>query len=194
MGILAAVCKQKGADPAEFVAECTAKIRPTLPSKATGEELLAFMEKAVGKIQEQNRPKPSFNQDDSETMPKLSSSHWSADQSPGMGWADEVEEEEKSRGRSYQPKERPRWNANLDQEEDESFIRGAHRDPFLQVLDKLANQMDQPARPAPPAWPVFTDKYQDFPKWRKDISSYLNPNQICIVPFGTLFSRTVFKH
>ena len=34
--------------------------------------------------------------------------------------------------------------------------------------------MDRPARPAPPAWPVFTDKYQDFPKWRKDISSYLN--------------------
>ena len=29
MGILTAVCKQKGADPAEFVAECIAKIRPT---------------------------------------------------------------------------------------------------------------------------------------------------------------------
>ena len=47
IGILAAVCKQKGADPAEFTAECTAKIRPTLPSKATGEELLVFIEKAV---------------------------------------------------------------------------------------------------------------------------------------------------
>ena len=58
--ILAAICKQKGADPAEFVAACTAQIRPTLPSKATGEELLDFIEKAVGKIQEQNRPKPSF--------------------------------------------------------------------------------------------------------------------------------------
>ena len=23
---------------------------------------------------------------------------------------------------------------------------------------------------------------------------YFNPNQICIVPFGTPFSRTVFKH
>ena len=100
MGILAAVCKQKGADPAEFVAECTAKIRPMLPSKATGEKLLAFVEKAVGKIQEQNRPKPSFSQEDSETMPKLSSSHWYADQSPGGSWADEVEEEEKSCGRS----------------------------------------------------------------------------------------------
>ena len=33
--------------------------------------------------------------------------------------------------------------------------------------------MDRPARPAPPAWPVFTDKYQDYPKWRKDVTSYL---------------------
>ena len=82
--ILESVCKQKGTDPAEFMAECTAKIRPTLPSKATGEELLAFVEKAVGKIQEQSRPKPSFGQeDDSETMPNLSSGHWYADQSPG---------------------------------------------------------------------------------------------------------------
>ena len=112
------------------MAECTAKIRPTLPSKATGEELLAFIEKAVGKIQEQNRPKPLFGQeDDSEAKPKSSSSHWYGDQSPGTRWADEVEEEEKSHGRSYQQEERPRWNANLDQEEDESFIRGAHRDP-----------------------------------------------------------------
>ena len=58
IGILAAVCKQTGTDPAEFVATCTAKIRPTLPSKATGEELLVFVEKAVEKILEQNRPKP----------------------------------------------------------------------------------------------------------------------------------------
>ena len=41
------------------------------------------------------------------------------------------------------------------------------------MLDKLANPTDRPARPVPPAWPVFTDKYQDFPKWRKDIMSYL---------------------
>ena len=115
IGILTAVCKQQGADPAEFMAECIAKIRPTLPTKATGEELLVFVEKAVRKIQEQTRPKPSFSQEDSETMPKLSAGHWYADQSPGMGWADEVEEEEKSRGRSYQPEDRPRWNANLDQ-------------------------------------------------------------------------------
>ena len=92
--ILESVCRKKGADPAEFMAECTAKIRPTLPSKATGEELLAFVEKAVGKIQEQSRPKPSFGQeDDSETMPNLSSGHWYADQSPGSRWADKVEEE-----------------------------------------------------------------------------------------------------
>ena len=90
IGILGSVCKQKGADPAEFIAECTAKIRPTLPSKASGEELLAFIEKAVGKIQEQNRPKPFFGQDDSETMPTLSSGHWYADQSQGMRWANEL--------------------------------------------------------------------------------------------------------
>ena len=115
IGILVAVCKQTGTDPTEFVATCTAKIRPTLPSKATGEELLTFVEKAVEKIQEQSRPKPSFNQsaegrskpafsrDDPEAKPKSSSSHWYADQSPGGGWADEVEEEEKSRGWDYQP-------------------------------------------------------------------------------------------
>ena len=116
IGILAAVCKQTGTDPAEFVATCTAKIRPTLPSKATGEELLVFVEKAVEKIQEQNRPKPSFSQSaeaksrssfsqnaSKAAEGKSSSSHWYADQSPGEGWADEVEDEEKSRGWDYQP-------------------------------------------------------------------------------------------
>ena len=49
IGILTAVCKQTGADPAEFVATCTAKIRPTLPAKATGEELLAFFREGCGK-------------------------------------------------------------------------------------------------------------------------------------------------
>ena len=120
-----------------------------------------------------DKPEPTLSRKDEGVKFKPSSSHWYADQSPSSRWADEVEEEEKSRGRSFMD-ERPRYNANLDQEGDESFIRGAHRDPFLQVLDKLANRMDRPARPAPPAWPVFTDKYQDFPKWRKDISSYLN--------------------
>ena len=103
IGILVAVCKQTGTDPAEYLATCTTQIRPKLPSKATGEELLAFMEKAVEKIQEQNRPKPSFSRSASEAMPKLGSSHWYPDQSPDGGWADEVEEEEKSHGRQYQP-------------------------------------------------------------------------------------------
>ena len=124
-------------------------------------------------MQDQGMPKPLFSRDASEAMPKSSSSHWYSDQLPSGGWADEVEEEEKSHGRKYQPQGRPRWDEHLEPEEDESFIRGAYRDPFLQVLDKLANRMDRPARPAPPAWPVFTDKYQDFPKWRKDIMSYL---------------------
>ena len=75
--ILESVCKQKGVGPAEFMAECTAKIRPTLPPKATGEELLVFIDQAVKKIQEQNRPKPSFGQeDDSETMPIAQAELW----------------------------------------------------------------------------------------------------------------------
>ena len=78
---------------------------------------------------DQGKSKPTFSREDPEVKSKSSSSHWYADQFPGMRWADEVEEEEKSHGRTYQPEERPRWNANLDQEEDESFIRGAHRDP-----------------------------------------------------------------
>ena len=128
------------------------------------------------KIQEQNRPKPAFSRNDSKARPKSSSSHWYADQSPGGGWADEAEEEEKAHGRQYQPEGRPRWDTHLETEEDKSFIRGIYQDPFLQVLVKLANRMDRPARPAPPAWPVCMDKYQDFPKWRKDIMPYLNPN------------------
>ena len=98
----------------------------------------------------------TFSRNDPEVKSKSSSSHWYTDQSPGTRWAAEVEEEEKSHGRSYRQEERPRWNANLDQGADESFIRGAHQDPFLEVLDKLANRMGRPARPAPPAWPVFT--------------------------------------
>ena len=45
---LAAMCKQKGADPAELMAAYTAHIRSMLPLKATGAELVAFIEKAVG--------------------------------------------------------------------------------------------------------------------------------------------------
>ena len=56
---------------------------------------------------DQGMSKPSFSIGASEAMPKLGSklgsSHWYADQSPGGGWADEVEEEEKSHSRQYQP-------------------------------------------------------------------------------------------
>ena len=42
IGILKSVCKQKGTDPAEFMAECTAKSRPTLPPKATEFQSLVY--------------------------------------------------------------------------------------------------------------------------------------------------------
>ena len=44
---LAAICKQKGVDPAEFLAAYTTYVRSALPPKATGPELVAFVEKAV---------------------------------------------------------------------------------------------------------------------------------------------------
>ena len=44
---LAALCKQKGVDPAEFLAAYTTYVRSALPPKATGPELVAFVEKAV---------------------------------------------------------------------------------------------------------------------------------------------------
>ena len=52
---------------------------------------------------DQGRSKPTFSRENPEVKSKPSSSHWYTDQSPGMGCADEVEEEEKSCGRSYQP-------------------------------------------------------------------------------------------
>ena len=72
--------------------------------------------------------------------PKPSSGHWYSDQSPSSRWGDQVEEEEeeKARERSFM-QQRPSYQ---EQEGDESFIRGAYRDPFLHVLDKLANRMD----------------------------------------------------
>ena len=39
--------KQKGVDPAEFLAVYTTCVRSALPPKATGLELVAFVEKAV---------------------------------------------------------------------------------------------------------------------------------------------------
>ena len=44
---LAAICKQKGVDPAEFLAAYTTYVRSVLPPKATGPELVAFVDKAV---------------------------------------------------------------------------------------------------------------------------------------------------
>ena len=44
---LAAICKQKGVDPVEFSAANTTYVRSALPPKATGPELVAFVEKAV---------------------------------------------------------------------------------------------------------------------------------------------------
>ena len=44
---LAPICKQKGVDPAEFLAAYTIYIRSMLPPKATGPELVAFVDKAV---------------------------------------------------------------------------------------------------------------------------------------------------
>ena len=44
---LAAICNQKGVDPVEFLAAYTPYVRSRLPPKATGPELMAFVEKAV---------------------------------------------------------------------------------------------------------------------------------------------------
>ena len=44
---LAAICKQKGVDPVEFLAAYTTYVRSALPPKATGPELVAFVDKAV---------------------------------------------------------------------------------------------------------------------------------------------------
>ena len=83
------------------------------------------LRKQRDEMQDQGMSKPSFSRGASEAMPKSGSGHWYSDQSPGEGWADEVEEEEKAHGRKYQPQGRPRWNNHLEPEEDESFIRGA---------------------------------------------------------------------
>ena len=98
------------------------------------------------------RPLPKFNRKDSEDLQHQDSSHWYAHQSPGASnWAEEVEGEWPFGSHQPQPWSRSRWaEQEQEEEEEESFIRGAYRDPFLQVLDKLANRMDRPARPAPP--------------------------------------------
>ena len=121
------------------------------------------------------RPKPKFMPSKEDSSFRVND-HWYSRQSPSASnWAEDVEDEWPGGSFRARPRSQSRWQDQERQEEEgnESFIRGTYRDPFLQVLDKLANRMDRPARPAPPAWPVFTDKYQDFPKWRKDIMSYL---------------------
>ena len=54
--ILEAIGKLRGLGPTEFIAGCMAEIRPKLPPKATGEELLELIDSAVRNTQEQSRP------------------------------------------------------------------------------------------------------------------------------------------
>ena len=54
---------------------------------------------------DQGNSKPASSRGYTEAKSKSGSSHWYADQSPGMRWTNKVEEEEKSHGRSYQPEE-----------------------------------------------------------------------------------------
>ena len=146
------------------------------------------------------RPRPIFKTEKETSFKDTSfrtNDHWYSHQSPSVNdWAEEVEEEYPmgSFG-GRRSNSRTRWADQQQEQEhrqedggDQSFIRGAYRDPFLHVLDKLANRMDRPARPAPPAWPVFTDKYQDYPKWRKDVTSYLK--DYC----GSLKNETKVMH
>jgi hypothetical protein len=52
-----------------------------------------------------------------------------------------------------------------------------HEEPRVPVVegqrDELTDKRDQPVHPTFPAWPVFTDEYQKFPKWKKDTVLYL---------------------
>ena len=54
---------------------------------------------------DQGQSGSTFSRKDPEVKSKLSSGHWYADQSLGTRWVDEVGEEEKSHGRSYQQEE-----------------------------------------------------------------------------------------
>ena len=72
------------------------KVKLTVSSKK--------LRKQRDEMLDQGKSKPSYSQSSSKaTEGKSSSSYWYVDQSPGEGWADEVEEEEKSRGWDYQP-------------------------------------------------------------------------------------------
>ena len=43
---------------------------------------------------------------------------------------------------------------------------------ILREFSKLADRFDQPARPAPPTVPRFTDSYRNWPRFGKDIEAY----------------------
>jgi hypothetical protein len=150
------------------------------------------LRKQQEELKAKERPKPNFTQQQSQWQSHLKGpygrdqgrrsedkeakkNHWYQQQTPGSSWADEMEKEplpKTTRGGTswYNPSHR---RDEDEDEEDRDYFQGRHRDPFISVLDKLANRMDRPARPPPPAWPVFTDEYQKFPKWKKDITSYL---------------------
>jgi hypothetical protein len=152
------------------------------------------LRKQQNELKAKERPKPNFNQQQSQWQSHLKGpygrdqgrrsedkeakkTHWYQQQTPGSSWADEMEQQplpKTTRGGTswYNPSHRRDEDEDED-EEDRDYFQGRHRDPFISVLDKLANRMDRPARPPPPAWPVFTDEYQKFPKWKKDIVSYL---------------------
>ena len=97
---------KKQADALDSIADETAEmdlIEEMAVLKAKLKVLSKKLRKQRDEMLDQGMSKPSFSRGASEAMPKLGSSLWYSDQSPGGGWADEVEEEEKSHGRQYQP-------------------------------------------------------------------------------------------
>ena len=75
--ILEVIGLKRGLTPTEFIEGCMKEIRPKLPPKATGEELLEIIDQAVKATQEEEggRPIPSFRQEDP-AKSRLSFSHW----------------------------------------------------------------------------------------------------------------------
>ena len=72
--ILEAIAVDQGLVSTEFIENCEKEMRSKLPAKATGEEMLELIQQCVRATQEQNRPRPSFSQEDP-TKPRLSFSH-----------------------------------------------------------------------------------------------------------------------
>ena len=91
------------------------------------------------------RPKPIFVKKETSFR---ESEHWYARQSPSTNnWGEDAEEEWPTGSFRERPQSRTRWSDQEQEQREEeggeqSFIRGAYRDPFLHVLDKLANRMD----------------------------------------------------